>query len=43
MNRIEISATNNDKKISKTLGLLLLGQIAAIGLLYYGAINLLVA
>lgn len=39
MNRIEISTTETDNKISSTLGLLLLGQIATIGLLYYGAIN----
>ena len=42
MNRIEISARNNDKKVSKTLGLLILGQIVTIGLLYYGAINFIV-
>lgn len=43
MNRIEISAANNEKNITKTIGLLLLGQIATIGLLYYGAINLIVS
>lgn len=42
MNRIEISARNNDKKISKTLGLLILGQIATIGILYFGVINFIV-
>lgn len=42
MQKIVSSSLKIDKKMVKTLGYVLLGHIAAIGILYFGAMSLIV-
>lgn len=42
MQKASATSSNIDKKTVKTLGYVLLGHIATIGVLYFGAMNLIV-